>query len=153
MYIYVCMYIYMYRYKDIHIYIYIYIITSINIYTYILQNIMYYILYYIHYIICTLYILVYIYIYMDGWMVVTYPPLETLCHTAQRVYTYAITRALPSYIYIQSKFISGIFIFGRSDYNNAQPAKSYFGILKFGSGTFWEWPVCEICVFLLPLLL
>ena len=41
-------------------------------------------------------------------------------------------------------FIFGNFIFGRGDYNNAQPAKSSFGFFKFGAGTFWEWPVWEI---------
>ena len=40
--------------------------------------------------------------------------------------------------------IFSILIFGRGGYNNAQPAKSYFGCFRFGSGTFWECPVCEI---------
>ena len=49
-------------------------------------------------------------------------------------------------MYKQSFFIFGILICGRGGYNNAQPAKSYFEVFLFGSGTFWEWPVCEIQV-------
>ena len=41
-------------------------------------------------------------------------------------------------------FIFGVPIFGRGGYNDAQPAKSYFEIFLTSSGTFREWPVCEI---------
>ena len=44
-----------------------------------------------------------------------------------------------------SQFLKfGMFIFGRGGNNNAQSTKSYFRLFKFGSGTLWEWPVCEI---------
>ena len=63
-------------------------------------------------------------------------------------------RVIYIYIHIYNQFlIFDNLILGRGDYNNAQPAKSYFGLFRFGSWHFLEMASLRNASFLLPLLL
>ena len=64
--------------------------------------------------------IIYIYIYMDTAIFIHIPIFALI---------YACSFYLCVVLNIQSFFRFGEFIFGRSGYNNAQPAKSYLGVL------------------------